>query len=709
MMMAEQAFLADYEGLFLDLQATLDHSASEGVTTADLAANLLRRILVRYFLRERGGPDDASTGLPGSDQAWLQIDPVLNPEIVRPICETFDRYNFTLREATPRGNALALTPEILGKIFEHQLAEDKRKARGAFYTPRELVHSMVRASLVNTLLAKSVQGTIPRRDLEALFRPQAETQDDSYPSTYARLPKSIRGQAQVLDEALASIKICDPAVGSGAFPVAVLYEIVRGRTALGRGLLPDKNRTPFDFKHHAIEHSIYGVDIDPAAVEIARLRLWLALIADDTNGKLDIPPNDLARNLVCDNALFTDFFDQTGGFDIVIGNPPYVRVDDVAPELKQDLKKEYHSARGKYDLYYLFLEKALQITTDDGQCVFITPNKYCAATSAKNLRALILKTTHFGEIISTSKLDLFNGRGNYPVISIFGKSKHRQGLTIRTAHNVRQLSESVPGDQYTVSRSAQRLLPDQVIPINANQAGLNLALRLLAAGVGLGHYLAFSEGLRIPKRLERATLSDHRIVKQYQFRRYGQIKSGHYLSDRGLNLVSKPTTRRYQTIFSPKILIAEDALRIRATVDFDNRVPQGGVYFATNDRPPGQLLFLLGLLNSNLFSYVYELLFGAMHMGGGYLRYRSSFLAKLPLPEQAMNRSAVQRPIISLTEQIVNLTQAVESGPIAPTAIELKRCERQLDQLVYELYQLSPAEITLVENNVVRLNGEHSE
>jgi hypothetical protein len=702
MMMAEQAFLADYEGLFLDLQATLGHSASEGVTTADLAANLLRRILVRYFLRERGGPDDASTSLPGSDQAWLQIDPVLNPEIVRPICETFDRYNFTLREATPRGNALALTPEILGKIFEHQLAEDKRKARGAFYTPRELVHSMVRASLVNTLLAKSVQGAIPRRDLEALFRPQAETQDDSYPSTYARLPKSIRGQAQVLDEALASIKICDPAVGSGAFPVAVLYEIVRGRTALGRGLLPDKNRTPFDFKHHAIEHSIYGVDIDPAAVEIARLRLWLALIADDTNGKLDIPPNDLARNLVCDNALFTDFFDQTGGFDIVIGNPPYVRVDDVAPELKQDLKKQYRSARGKYDLYYLFLEKALQITTDDGQCVFITPNKYCAAISAKNLRALILKTIRFGEIISTSKLDLFNGRGNYPVISIFGKSKHRQGLTVRTAHNVRQLSEPVPGAQYSVPRSVQGLLPDQVIPINANQAGLNLVLRLLATGVGLGHYLAFSEGLRIPKRLERATISDHGIVKQYQFRRYGQIKPGHYISDRGLTLVSKPTTRRYQTIFSPKILIAEDALRIRATVDFDNRVPQGGVYFATNGRAPGQLLFLLGLLNSNLFSYVYELLFGAMHIGGGYLRYRSSFLAKLPLPEQVMKRPAVQQPISSLAEQITRLTQAAESGPSASTAAELKRCERQLDQLVYELYQLSPAEIALVEKETAQ-------
>lgn len=702
MMNGEQIFLADYEALFLDLKATLDHSAAGEMTATDLAADILRRIMVRYFLRGRGGPDDESKDLSGCDQAWLQIDPALIPERVRPICDTFDRYDFTLREDTPRQKEMALTPKILGTIFEHQLAEDKRKARGTFYTPGEVVHSMVQASLINYLLAKSAQGTIPRRDLEALFRPPAETQNDGRRSTWPHLPKSIRHQAEVLDKALASIKICDPAVGSGAFPVVILYEIVQARTALGRGLSPDENRTPFDFKRHAIEHSIYGVDIDRAAVEIAGLRLWLALSAADPNRKLDFPPTDLARNLVCGDALFTDFFDQTGSFDIVIGNPPYVRVDDVAPELKQDLKQHYRSARGKYDLYYLFLEKALQITADDGQCVFITPNKFCAAASAKNLRALILKTTRFGEIISTSKLDLFNGRGNYPVISIFGKSKHRQGLTVRTAHNVHQLSKPVPGNQYTLPRSAQRRLPDRIIPINANQAGLNLVLRLLAAGVGLGHYLAFSEGLRIPKRLERATTSDHHIVKQYQFRRYGHIKPGHYISKRDLNSVSKPTTRRYQTIFSPKILIAEDALRIRATVDFDNRVPQGGVYFATNDRAPDQLLFLLGLLNSNLFSYVYELLFGAMHMGGGYLRYRSSFLAKLPLPEQAINRPAVQRPIISLAERILSLTQAVESGHSAATSAELNHCERQLDQLVYKLYELSPAEIALVEKETAQ-------
>ena len=101
------------------------------------------------------------------------------------------------------------------------------------------------------------------------------------------MPKRIQQHARALDDKLAEITVCDPAVGSGAFPVGMMTEIVRARCALTPYFNDVHERTSYHFKRHAIQNCLYGVDIDPGAVEIAKLRLWLSLVVDEEEGEAD--------------------------------------------------------------------------------------------------------------------------------------------------------------------------------------------------------------------------------------------------------------------------------------------------------------------------------------------------------------------------------------------------------------------------------------
>ena len=118
-----------------------------------------------------------------------------------------------------------------------------------------------------------------------------------------RLPESIRTRAALIDKKLAEIKVCDPAVGSGAFLVGMMNEIVKARQILTTYLGESKKRTPYHFKRHAIQNSLFGVDIDPGAVEIAKLRLWLSLIVDEEDIKQIRPLPNLDYKIMQGNSL----------------------------------------------------------------------------------------------------------------------------------------------------------------------------------------------------------------------------------------------------------------------------------------------------------------------------------------------------------------------------------------------------------------------
>ena len=295
------------------------------------------------------------------------------------ILDVFDRYNFTVREDEPFEKEVAIDPELLGKAYEKfnairpdnfdeyraALGDGKRgseskfnKKFGVYYTPREIVHYMCQQSLIQYLhtalnekhsyqglgsnqtemfgnaLTKGQLSMTETRDLpeisvadiEALIlRGDRIKENDARVMAAGRetsaykfeMPASIRAHASRLDEALATVKVCDPAVGSGAFPVGMMNEIVKAREALrtyqdsplpsGAPFGDNKGvgvrASTYHFKRACIENSLYGVDIDPGAVEIAKLRLWLSLIVDEEDPQNIKPLPNLDYKLMQGNSL----------------------------------------------------------------------------------------------------------------------------------------------------------------------------------------------------------------------------------------------------------------------------------------------------------------------------------------------------------------------------------------------------------------------
>ncbi|MBA7537360.1 hypothetical protein ES705_29627 [subsurface metagenome] len=434
------------------------------------------------------------------------------------ILDVFDRYNFTVKEDEPLEKEVAIDPELLGKSYEKFNAirpdnyDEFRKALksgtkgeenkfnkkfGVYYTPREIVHYMCQQSLINYLATEVNQASglrIPKEDIEALIhtgvhvnenearvlRKGKETKTYSY-----KLPESIRNNAGLIDEKLADITVCDPAVGSGAFPVGMMSEIVRARNVLSlyvgqaSGLSnPGHDACVYNFKRRCIEHSLYGVDIDPGAVEIAKLRLWLSLIVDEDDIKNIKPLPNLDYKIVCGNSLlgveknlfnadlfseleklkplffnetnptkkqeykkqidglisqitsghaefdfevyFSEVFHNKGGFDVVIANPPYVKEyvnRDAFDELRNSL---YY--QGKMDLWYLFSCRGIDVSRNNsGIVTFIAQNNWVTSHGASKMRNKVITDAQILCLIDFSDFKIFEA-GIQTMVMLFRRN-----------------------------------------------------------------------------------------------------------------------------------------------------------------------------------------------------------------------------------------------------------------------------------------------
>jgi adenine-specific DNA-methyltransferase len=223
-------------------------------------------------------------------------------------------------EDEPLEREVAIDPEMLGKVFENLLEVKDRRAKGTYYTPREIVHYMCQESLTACLASKCP--SLDRGELEDFIRygdlmleHDAKVLTAPTP-TYKDcfLGETIREYMNAVDEALKTVKICDPAIGSGAFPVGMMTEIVRARKVLAMHLAQEEK--PYGLKRQTIQECPYGVDLDPGAIEIAKLRLWLSLVVDEDDfNQIQALPN-LDYKIMQGNSLLQTFegirlFDDT--------------------------------------------------------------------------------------------------------------------------------------------------------------------------------------------------------------------------------------------------------------------------------------------------------------------------------------------------------------------------------------------------------------
>lgn len=244
------------------------------------------------------------------------------------ILDIFDRYNFTMNEDEPLEKEVAVDPEMLGKIFENLLDVSDRKSKGAFYTPREIVHYMCQESLINYLVNEV---NVPYEDMKEfilygeLIRDADSRRNVGYGKEFT-IKQSILDNIVKIDEALKNVKVADPAVGSGAFPLGMLNEIVRARNNITEYIVRKDKEGAFDRKYgeefirkwrstykmkwDTIKNSIFAVDIEPSAVDIAKLRLWLAVVVeqeiDEENPEPHPLPN-LDMNIHVGNSLIDEF------------------------------------------------------------------------------------------------------------------------------------------------------------------------------------------------------------------------------------------------------------------------------------------------------------------------------------------------------------------------------------------------------------------
>ncbi|PIU18090.1 MAG: hypothetical protein COT16_03350, partial [Elusimicrobia bacterium CG08_land_8_20_14_0_20_44_26] len=279
---------------------------------------------------------------PINDYDWVHTDIIIPNEIFSNsektkeedkgtgILDVFDRYNFTVKEDEPLEKDVAVDPEMLGKVFENLLESKERKSKGSFYTPREIVHYMCQESLIN-YLDNELSGAVHREDLELLVRKGEAIIENEYAvlarenkintglqkgtKIKTKIPQSVRENAKALDNALEKIRVCDPAVGSGAFLVGMMNEIVKARRALAPVFekisagqrVQERVELVYKLKRHAIQNCLYGVDIDPGAVEIAKLRLWLSLVVDEEEYKTIQPLPNLNYKIMQGNSLLEEY------------------------------------------------------------------------------------------------------------------------------------------------------------------------------------------------------------------------------------------------------------------------------------------------------------------------------------------------------------------------------------------------------------------
>lgn len=187
-------------------------------------------------------------------------------ELFANLLDFFGEYNFTIDENDPEDHEVGIDPEMLSHIFENLLEDNKDK--GAFYTPKAIVSYMCRQSLLHYLQTHLGEN----KELEILLNEKDPTKHQGKESFVAK-------HREKIIKLLQDVKICDPAIGSGAFPIGLLLEILWTLLTLQPELNTPAERARL--KRQIIQNSIYGVDIDPGAIEIARLRFWLALVVDE--------------------------------------------------------------------------------------------------------------------------------------------------------------------------------------------------------------------------------------------------------------------------------------------------------------------------------------------------------------------------------------------------------------------------------------------
>jgi hypothetical protein len=669
--------------------------------------------------------------LPKLDDTGFQV----NEDVFGDICERLaaenSPYNFD-----------AIPIHILGSIYERFLGsviratekqakvEEKpevRKAGGVYYTPEYIVRYIVAQTV-----GKLITGKTP-------------------------------------DE-IAPMRFADIACGSGSFLLGVYDELLRyhadwynqqGREKQAKKagcIQTDEGRWRLSLaqRRNILQNNIYGVDLDRQAVEVAQLSLFLKLLEDeraasahqyrlefarDANMKKLLP--DLSKNIACGNSLigwdiagtvglsagdemrlnpldFRDAFPEVmraGGFDAIVGNPPYVDSEWMTKYLSQTRQyctEHYEAASGNWDLFCVFVERAIALCRPSGRASLIVPNKLGSTSYAIGARKVI----HRNSLISLrdySSVPVFPV-SVYPIVYVVEKKCPAGDAVVffekmepdKKDHAYIAHSIAIPLNTYFTP-------PESPWRVFSNLNGANMIERFgcfprlgeIATVVGAA---TVAEAYEIANLLKDGGNGIH-VVNSGTVDPYALLwgaKQFKYLGKSYLRpIVPKdkehllPAKRLLQTK-TQKIIVAGMTKRLECGLDSQ------GIYLAGKSTSivswNSDLRYLVAILNSRLVNFYYNSQFGGDKLQGGYLRIGPPQLKTIPIRMVKDNDKAGKRchvQIVSLVDQMLEAKKQESTATGHAAELAKRKCaalDRQIDTLVYELYGLTEEEIKLVEN-----------
>jgi TaqI-like C-terminal specificity domain/Eco57I restriction-modification methylase len=665
---------------------------------------------------------------------------------------------------------------LLGSIYERYLGDtirvtskrvfveqkpEVRKAGGVYYTPEYIVDYIVK----NTV-GKIIEGKTPKE--------------------------------------IEKIRILDPACGSGSFLIGafqclidyhVRYLTEHPTEAQGHALFPDvikdqngEHRLSVVRKAEILKNNLFGVDIDPQAVEVTMMSLYLKALEGERS---QLPPKqhllpELKYNIVCGNSLigpdfykgqqlsFIDVEDKFrvnvfdwgsafreilngGGFDAVIGNPPYVRQESLS-EFKDYFERHYESFDGVADLYVYFMEKGVRLLREGGYYSVIVSSSFLRTTFAAPLRQFLKKTAAILRIVDFGGLAVFeNAKDTYVCIPLLSRSSHPKRVQIAkvASLNFEDLDAYVEPRIYTISTQrltsgAWSLKSDTEMTVfdkimKVGQPLGDYVERKFFRGVTTGLNEAFVIDGKTRKALiekdKKSTQLIKRLLSGEDIRRWAFRKEDTWLifARRGVDIDSYPAIKEhlskwkseltpkknssdrigrkpgkykwyeiqddvayYPTFESPKIIFPDIAKGPRFCLDNEgNYLANTGYCLGTADR------YLLGILNSRLFWFTISNISIPFGVRAGEYRYRLIYQYMERVPIRTVDFSnptdkANHASMVTLVERMLEMSAVKYSGKLAPS--ELQRVERELngidaeiDDLVFKLYGITDEERKIIE------------
>jgi type I restriction-modification system DNA methylase subunit len=635
-----------------------------------------------------------------------------------------------------------ISVNILGHIFEQSLTDleelqanientdfdktkSKRKKDGVFYTPEYITKYIVDNTLGKMCNEKreelNLLNITAPVNLKKLTKAEEQTKDN----------------LEIYKDWLFNLKILDPACGSGAFLNQALEYLIKEHKQLQNDLaLIGDLFSSYTVEESVLEHNLYGVDINEDAVEIAKLSLWLRTAQ---RGRALTNLND---KIVCANSLLEMPFSENS-FDVVIGNPPYVR-QEMIKEIKPQLQEKYITYTSTSDLYVYFYELSYKLLKQNGLNGFICSNKFFRAKYGEVLRDLILKEMTIKTIVDFTGKKVFEDATADSAITIFEKSKSNNN-----SFNVvsKELDNSYEMKQSNLTKSYFAFTEIEIRNIHQKIETKGIKLKNWNLTMNMGIKTGFNEAFIIDEAKRNEFISKDKknaeilkpILRGRDIKKYGYEFGGMYIinihnnppvdienypiikehlnqyfeilekrSDKGITPYNLRNCAFLNDFEKEKIIWLELSDKSKFTIE-NEHYTLAGTFIMTGE----SLKYLLAFFNSKLIEWYFDYICNSS--GVGTNQWKKVFVEQIPIPKIEEEE---QQPFIKFVDEILEAKQKIKDYKILldeaiknnnfDREIKLKKeletleniCisnEKRIDNMVYKLYDLTEEEIKIVE------------